>query len=296
MSEAPQTTRVLLVDDDLTVSDVIRKTLSEEGHDVCCCDSAAQAIEQLSNEYFPVVITDLHLPDGSGTRILQHSLKLHPQAAVIVVTGDSHFATATEAIEQGAFDYIPKPFEASKICFLVRQALERHLLLERCHHLQEMALADPLTGLGNRRRFETALKAEVSRSERFGHPLSLLVVDIDDLKSCNDAWGHAAGDQAIRLIGGALATSARQIDLVTRCGGDEFAVLLPETPPEGAAVAAGRYCLAVASIEDVPKGLTISVGRATYPDEITSAAELFATADGRMYEAKRAGGNGYHPE
>ncbi|MFW6158094.1 MAG: diguanylate cyclase [Planctomycetota bacterium] len=289
--------RVLLVDDSPSVQRVIRDTLLRDGHDVETCGSLAAALQRLENAHFPVVITDLLLPDGDGITVLQRSLQLYPRSSVIVITGDSRFDGAARAIQHGAFGYLPKPFGPARIRHLVRLALERADLRSQVEHYRTMAMTDPLTRLGNRRRFEQALDEEIARAHRFSHPLSLLMVDIDDLEACNHEHGRVAGDERVRHVAAVLAGAVRKVDRVTRYGGDEFAVLLPETPEEGAVTAAGRYCLVAGEIQDPPDTrASLSIGWATYPDRAATAGELVRLADDGMRAAKRAGGGRYHPE
>jgi len=288
--------RVLLVEDDPAITDVVRRALAVDGHDVECCNNATQALERINNDEFPVVITDLRLPDGLGTEILRRSIQMHPHAAVIVVTGDSHYATAAEAIRDGAYGYIPKPFASENIRLMVRQAVERCRLMRERDRFEWLSMTDPLTSLDNRRKLDQVLDREVGRASRFDHPLSLLAVDIDGIKECNDRLGRAAGDEIIRAVAGILVGATRQVDHVARYGGDEFAVVLPETPASGATVAARRYCQATSGTEGAPAKLSVSIGRATYPDDAKTAKDLLAEADSRMYRAKRAGGNGWYPE
>lgn len=296
--EAPNATgRVLLVDDNPSVQRVIRDALLRDGHDVEACGSLSAAIDRLENSHFPVVITDLLLPDGDGITVLQRSLQLYPRASVIVITGDSRFGGAARAIKHGAFGYLPKPFEPARIRHLVRLALERAHLRSQVDHYRTMAMTDPLTGLGNRRWFEQALDEEIGRARRFKHPLSLLMVDIDDLDACNHDHGRTAGDERIRQVAAALAGAVRQVDRVTRYGGDEFIVLLPETSEEGAVTAAGRYCLVAGDIQEPPgTRASLSIGWATYPQGAATAGDLVRLADDGMRAAKRAGGGRYHPE
>jgi diguanylate cyclase (GGDEF)-like protein len=288
--------RILLVDDDPVVSEVIQHALTQDGHQIERCAGVAEALDQIQNQHYPVVITDLRLPDGSGADIMARSLRLHPHASVIVVTGDSHYATAAEAIEQGAYDYIPKPFDPAVVRLIVRRALERNVLLSERRRLEQLANTDALTNLGNRRLFEPALARELARCERYDGPLSLLLADVDGLRSCNEEHGHGAGDEMLRVVAGALVRIVRKADLLFRVGDDEFALLLPETPAEGAAVVAGRCCLAVATNNQTSWQPTVSLGRASFPDDARTADDLLAAADRHMYEAKQAGGNGYAPE
>jgi diguanylate cyclase (GGDEF)-like protein len=166
----------------------------------------------------------------------------------------------------------------------------------RLHRLVErQANTDGLTELPNRRHFEEALEAEISRAERFGGGLALVLADLDDFKQVNDRYGHQAGDDVLRTFAGILRDTVREIDLPARYGGEEFAVLLPQTDIEGAHNLAERLRRALASrpMTTQPGSLvavTASFGVASFPAAPTPAA-LFAAADDALYQAKRAGKN-----
>ncbi|HWM14391.1 MAG TPA: diguanylate cyclase [Gaiellaceae bacterium] len=166
----------------------------------------------------------------------------------------------------------------------------------RLHRLVErQANTDGLTELPNRRHFEEALEAEISRAERFGGGLALVLADLDDFKQVNDRYGHQAGDDVLRTFAGILRDTVREIDLPARYGGEEFAVLLPQTDIEGAHNLAERLRRALASrpMATQPGSLvavTASFGVASFPDAATPAA-LFASADDALYQAKHAGKN-----
>jgi diguanylate cyclase (GGDEF)-like protein len=166
----------------------------------------------------------------------------------------------------------------------------------RLHRLVErQANTDGLTELPNRRHFEEALEAEISRAERFEGSLALILADLDDFKQVNDRYGHQAGDDVLQTFADILRTTVREIDLPARYGGEEFAVLLPQTDLEGAHQLAERLrrALAARPMATHPGGLvavTASFGVAAFPDAPTPAA-LFAAADEALYRAKRAGKN-----
>jgi diguanylate cyclase (GGDEF)-like protein len=153
---------------------------------------------------------------------------------------------------------------------------------------ESLARTDPLTGLGNRRAFTESLPHHIGLARRYGRPLSLLMLDVDRFKSINDDFGHDAGDDALRAVARVLAGEMRDPDLSFRWGGDEFAVLLPETSAAGAEVVAARFVEAAARHEALPdgQGLAITAGIA----ECLAAdlpADLMARADADLFERKR---------
>ncbi len=163
--------------------------------------------------------------------------------------------------------------------------------------VSEQAVTDELTGLSNNRRFRELISKEAARARRFGHELSLIMLDIDDFKRVNDTYGHLQGDEVLRMVGKVLDDESRGVDEPARYGGEEFAVALPETGLEGATELAERIRGRIKS-EAVERGgaagtlkVTASLGTATLPDCAATAHDLIAAADGALYEAKRLGKN-----
>jgi diguanylate cyclase (GGDEF)-like protein len=154
---------------------------------------------------------------------------------------------------------------------------------------ESLALTDPLTGLGNRRAFTESLSQQIGLSRRYARPLSVLMMDLDRFKEINDEFGHDAGDEALGAVARVLLTSLRDPDLSFRWGGDEFAVLLPETTAAGAEIVAGRFVAAAAAEQALPdgQGLSITAGIAECrPADLP--ADLMSRADADLLERKRA--------
>lgn len=173
-----------------------------------------------------------------------------------------------------------------------QQELEeaQKLLLERNLELTEQSLTDALTGLKNRRAFERVLADEYARSVRARSGLALLMVDVDHFKAYNDQYGHLAGDHALRAVGGAIQSQARAYDLVARFGGEEFAVILPDTQMADMRAVAERIRLAVQGLTGLHRPVSVSVGAAiSLPD--ASPAALLERADQALYQAKQNGRN-----
>jgi len=159
--------------------------------------------------------------------------------------------------------------------------------------LKETSFRDEVTGLYNRRFFSLRLEEELSRFKRFNHPVSVVSIDIDGFKNVNDEFGHAVGDETLRELVVDVLEASRGINVVSRFGGDEFAILLVETSKAGARLYADRIRQVVATFPfSHGKPVTASFGVASLPDDETATAEdLFRAADEALYAAKRAGKN-----
>ncbi|MGH9945507.1 MAG: GGDEF domain-containing protein, partial [Pyrinomonadaceae bacterium] len=183
--------------------------------------------------------------------------------------------------------YITDPTNLDLLLARARTLLDFKNYLDSC---EEAAFTDHLTGLANRRRFERQLGREVGRTRRYGRPFCLLLVDVDLFKEVNDAHGHEAGDEVLRLLGGALQAGTRGIDTAARIGGDEFALILTETDLARGQEVAERLRQAVKEL-NTPGGepLTASLGLAEFLPAVGDWRELFADADAALYEAKRQG-------
>ncbi|MFZ4690150.1 MAG: GGDEF domain-containing protein [Polymorphobacter sp.] len=159
-----------------------------------------------------------------------------------------------------------------------------------------LAVIDPVTGLYNRHHLDTVLPAAFDSARAGGRPLALLMIDLDALKPFNDRWGHAAGDNILRVVAEALQSSVRVTDTIARYGGDEIVVVMPDTDSATARTMAAGLVRVVAEtrigrIGEGPAGVTVSIGLATLEDRDGDARGLLSRADDALYAAKRAGRN-----
>jgi len=155
--------------------------------------------------------------------------------------------------------------------------------------LQQLATHDPLTNVLNARAFSAELAQELGRNRRYGRPLALIYLDLDDFKKVNDVHGHATGDAVLRLVADATRSAVRQADVVGRLGGDEFGVLMPETEGIVAHAAATRLAAGIRTVFRGTPSVTASIGVVSVTGSEAGTDELLRKADQAMYEAKRGG-------
>jgi diguanylate cyclase (GGDEF)-like protein len=263
-------------------------------------------LQQVINSREPLVVPDVTKHPLFGIAPFAPSLLIRGFAAVPLVTSAGHLIGV-----MGLLDFEPLTLAAEHVDLLmdaghrIGDELERqyqsdlaeaefveHLRSEEnWAALERLALTDPLTGLSNRRAGERALEREVARARRAASPFSLALLDLDHFKEINDAHGHAVGDDVLCKVRRILTSTFRASDLAVRWGGDEFLVLLPDVPLEGAVVFAERARMQVESLSLPGTGqLTISAGIVeVHPSEDPRAAIM--RADAKLYEAKAAGRN-----
>jgi two-component system, cell cycle response regulator len=281
---------ILVVDDNPDKLHLIEAALSLAGYQVTTASDGVEALAAIESYQPDLVITDVMMPRMNGYELAQR-IRANPVTKFIPVIMQTAAGRRAEdlrrANEVGALGYITDPTDLDLLLARTRTLLEFKAYLDVC---EEAAFTDHLTGLANRRRFERQLEREVSRVERFGHPFTLLTLDIDSFKNLNDTFGHDAGDDAIRRLSRVLREGTRGIDLAARIGGEEFSVLLVETRRDGGFEVAERLRTAIKLLE-IPRagGITASFGVAECPSDAQTAAEIVKAADVALYEAKRNG-------
>lgn len=288
---------LMLVDDSPSMIQVLGRMLAGTAR-VRFATNGAAAIEQLRRSPADLILLDAEMPGMDGFELCAR-LKDDPALAdvpVIFVTGHSDATYELRGLDAGAVDFIAKPVSEPLLLARVRTQLRVKKLTDE---LRQMAAIDGLTGLANRRAFDRELQREWQRAQRDGHPLALLLIDVDHFKKYNDHYGHPAGDACLQAVAQALkSASPRAADLAARYGGEEFALLLPQTDLAGAELVARRALDAVARLalphaaSPTGPGVSISVGLSLREPGATDPSQpstLLAQADGALYAAKAGG-------
>jgi diguanylate cyclase (GGDEF)-like protein len=295
---------ILLVDDDAAVIQFMGRSLSEAGR-LRFAGNGQDALRLAHQSVPDLIIVDAEMPGMNGFELLK-AIKADPvlvDVPVIFITSHIEADFEVIALQMGAADFIPKPLRAAPVLARVKTHLRLKQLTDQ---LRRAATTDVLTGIANRRRFEEILELDWLHSRRTGEPIALLLVDVDHFKKYNDRYGHPEGDTCLRKIAMALqANCQRPTDLVARHGGEEFAVLLPDTPFDGATRIAAGVLESVLSLsilhDDSPSATRVSVSigvgyhangkhvRDTWDPDALNASDLVLAADRALYAAKTAG-------
>lgn len=285
-------TKILVVEDDDDARQLLCEILAE-AHEVSSASTAETGLERAFDQRPDLVLLDLFLPGMNGFQALE-LLQGDPRTAsipVLFLSAEADDRLRVRGLELGAADFVVKPYSAVELLARVERTLRA---AKQGEHLRALAETDALTGLPNYRALLARLEEEVKRAERYRHPLSLVMLDLDGLKAINDELGHAAGNAAIVALGQAVAAQLRETDFAARYGGDEFVVLLPHASAAQAAELAERLRRAMRMIRfNGYSSLRGSFGVASLESPIFEAEaapdQLLRAADAALYRAKREG-------
>ena len=290
------TASILIVDDDDAVRDSIDEFLTLMDFKTYTAESAEQALALLEKSSVEVVITDIMMNGMNGLEMTQ-IIKDRFEADVIVITGYTGDYSYEEAIHKGADDFVFKPVRFEELLLRLKRVLrEQKLTQERnitLAQLRELAITDNLTQLYNSRHFYAQMENEINRYNRYQRPLSLLLIDVDHFKEYNDTHGHLEGDKVLYQIAQLIQSCLRTMDSAYRYGGEEFTVILPETPCKAAMAVSERINNLVKNelfIENIQQNLSVSIGVTEYKSGETTI-EFMRRADQAMYVAKKSGRN-----
>jgi diguanylate cyclase (GGDEF)-like protein len=274
------------------------------GFEVMTAGNGERALEILANHFAPIVILDREMPGMDGLELCRRIRENHYPGYVYIMLVTSHDSEAEilAGLDAGADDYLSKRVSGTQV--IARLATARrilqleHSLKQVIEERRRMAMTDALTSAHNRRYFMNHMRRELKRTRRFGGDVALLVFDIDHFKHINDRYGHAAGDavlvEFVRRVQGSLP---REYDWCARIGGEEFAVVLPQTDLNGGGIVAEKIRRAVAAAPMIALGhsieVTVSVGvsgLACFADAgAVTADHLLSRADDCLYSSKNAG-------
>ncbi|WP_420565924.1 PleD family two-component system response regulator [Thalassobaculum sp.] len=295
--------RILAIEDNRIDAMNLRESLAVDGDTVEQAADGATGFARASATEFDLVICSLNLAGDDALRLVSQfrAAEATRHIPILMVGEEDQTEKLAKALDLGVNDYLMKPIDRNEMLARVRTQIRRRRYQERMRETYEqslaLALTDSLTGLYNRRYLLTHLGRLMSDTAERQKPLALLVIDVDHFKLVNDTHGHGAGDRVLQHITELMRSSVRNVDLVSRLGGEEFVVVMPDTPEPFALVVAERLRDVIAStplkLEDGRElGVTISIGCALRnTDGEDSIDKLIGRADDALYQAKRQGRN-----
>ena len=314
---------ILIVDDRHENLFVLESLLEDMNCNIIKATSGNEALSLMLDYDFALVLLDVQMPEMDGfetAELMRGNVRTRYIPIIFVTAISKEQKCIFKGYEVGAVDYLFKPIEPIMLQSKVRVFIELHnqkklveeqskLLELRVQELLELresncklenlSICDGLTGISNRRRFDEYLKICVKNSMRSGRPLSLIIADIDFFKAYNDNYGHPKGDECLIKVARTMVSSIkRPMDLVTRYGGEEFAVVLPDTDINGAIIVAEEIRKSIEALEikhersDVAPYISLSLGvSAIIPNHDHSLEEFINKVDKALYKAKASGRN-----
>ncbi len=294
--------RILLVEDRPSSADRIVSAL-QDFHDIDLDKHPQEAVFRAAENNYDLVVASLSLANFDALRLCSQLRSLERTRAlpILLLADTEDRQRVLRGLDLGVNDYIVRPIDRNELLARVRTQLRRKRYAESLHEnvqaALELAVVDALTGLNNRRFLETHLASALDQAAHKGRPLSLMILDIDHFKSVNDTYGHDAGDEVLRIFARRIKRVLRSADLVCRLGGEEFVVVMPETPLAVAervaervrsAVEKDRFPIDAKATRTIP--VTTSIGLAERGADANADA-LMRRADKALYASKSSGRN-----
>jgi len=292
---------ILVVDDDPLALETIAELLVESGYRVFTAQGGQRALDILETQPgIDLIVSDLMMPQMDGIALTKEIHSMGRDIPIIVITGYATIELAVETMKAGAADFITRPFNNEQIKITIKKVLEtkrlKKLAGER-EFYKQLSNQDEMTGLANYRACHETLEKETERAKRYNRTLTIMMIDIDDFKCCNDTYGHLAGDTAMVQIAGLIKKQTRASDVATRYGGEEFMVILPETTIDEASAVAERIRESIAQHQFLTEegepmaSLSVTIGISSLPDHASTKKDLIRTADIALYKGKTTGKN-----
>jgi diguanylate cyclase (GGDEF)-like protein len=291
--------RILVVDDDPLQCKHSARLVHEWGAVAYTATSLADALRLYRSAAPDLIILDVIMPDVDGYKLSKIFKREGKFVPIILLTALDDLESKRRGLAAGADEFLTKPVNALELQIRASSMLRIKRLADELgmanEKLRALATVDGLTQVANRRVLSERLAFEFSRAARYRHPLSCVMIDVDHFKKVNDTFGHPTGDKVLIEVAETLRKTVRTTDLVGRYGGEEFMVILPQTPGIDGRIAAERLRRAVATrpraSAEVPE-VTISLGVAAMePRSPANVDELVRRADGALYKAKEGGRN-----
>ena len=283
---------ILLIDDSKPIHPLVASLLADEPVTIHSAFDAKSGLILAASLRPDLILLDVEMPEVDGYETCR---RLKADAAtvnlpILFLTARATTEEKVRGLNLGAIDYVTKPFKLSELLSRVRAALRTSHLIRL---LEEKALIDPLTGLGNRAMYDERLAAEVGLRIRSGTALSCIVLDVDHFKDVNDKYGHPFGDQVLSKIADTVSNICRVEDVACRHGGEEFVILTPQTSAGHAALLAERMRDAIAKIPFSRKGESIAVTCSFGVAEAAGTYDrlMLERADQALYQSKEGGRN-----
>lgn len=277
---------ILVVDDNPQNLQVIGNILKEHGYRIAVAQNGRQAIEYVEKKNPDLILLDMMMPEMDGIETCQ-AIKGNEKTVdipIIFITALTDSWNKLRAFEVGAADYITKPFMKEEVMARVKVHLGLKKAIER---LQKMAVTDEMTGVFNRRYAYEILPREMNVTKRNNTSFTLCFVDVDNLKTVNDTYGHEEGDQLINEVVNSFTGAIRKSDYIFRMGGDEFLLLFPGTKIEDAKILVQRIHDKTNMKEICGMPVDFSFGFSKFgPNDDINSEELIKNADDAMYEQK----------
>jgi len=285
--------KILIVDDERMNIMVLAQFLKSQ-YDIIMAADGASALETAEKHVPDLILLDVIMPDMNGfevlTRLKNSAITIN--IPVIFITGLDSAEDEERGLLLGAVDYITKPFHKSVVKARINTQLK---MSDYIHTIEKLCMLDALTGLPNRRGFDSRIVVEWGRAYRDKTPLGLIMLDIDNFKIYNDTYGHPQGDAVLKVVANVLSNSLnRSSDFVSRWGGEEFIVLLPDTGRKGTYTVAEQIRVNVKNTtvqcDGIETSVTISLGAISIiPDDEDSIEDLIGRVDRLLYNAKNEG-------
>lgn len=303
--------KILVVDDSKTIRMLVAECLKTLGHEVAYAENGSDCLQYVADHRVDLILMDVEMPSLNGVDATKaiRELKKDDWFPIIFLTTHSDDDSFANGILAGGDAYLLKPLNPLRLQLTViameRIYLMRQKLFNAQQELQQLnleleclSLFDQLTGLANRRNFDNTLERQFALAKRNKSPLSLIICDVDFFKIYNDTYGHQQGDACLSQIGKILGEQAkRPTDLACRYGGEEFCMILPDTPAQGARLVAESIRQALFEQQIPHSGskvagyVSLSLGVATYNGQFRQSAEITKAADAALYVAKEQGRN-----